>query len=148
MLGFEKNSITTPCATAMTAAATCTSSFIHARRLTTSSMAPQATISTAPSSTPRTWRVMSANSTHAQQEAEEDCKPAHARDGVVVDAALAVGHVYSAHFCGEALDHGRGGKADGKGNGDGQQYPHPQLQIWQHTIYTLPGPPDSGRAAL
>ena len=62
MLGLRNTSMTTPWATATMAAATCTASFIQALRETTSSMAPQATISTAPSSMPRTGREMSTNS--------------------------------------------------------------------------------------
>ena len=69
---------------------------------------------------------------HAEQEAQEYGQPSHAGDGVVVYAALPVRDVYGAHFCCKGLDHRRGRKAYGESYGDGEQYPHPQLQIEQH----------------
>ena len=58
---------------------------------------------------------------HTDEKAEENRHAAHAGDGMVVNPALAVGHVDRAHPCGEVLDNGRRAKGHGGGGRHGQQ---------------------------
>ena len=55
---------------------------------------------------------------------------------VVVYTALAIRHIYRAHLLGEGLDHRRRGETDCESYGYGEQYPHPQLKVEQHLVYT------------
>ena len=75
MLGFMRTSMTTPWATATTAATIWTMSFTQARSEMMSSMAPQATMRTAPSRMPRTWRVMSAKRTTLRMKPRKMARP-------------------------------------------------------------------------
>ena len=138
ILGLLKNSMTTPWATAIIAAAIWTSSFIHARRLTTSSIAPQATISTAPSRMPRTWRVISTKSTTLKRKPRNMARPPMRGIGWSWTRRLPSGTSMAPIFCAKALTTGVAAKPDCKSYGYGEQYPDPQLGVVQHILTYTP----------
>ena len=106
MFGLEKTSITTPCATATTAATIWMMSFIQARSDMMSSMAPQATMSTAPSRMPRTCRLISTKSTTLRMKPRNMASPPILGMGWSWTRLASLGTSMAPTFCAKVLTMG------------------------------------------
>ena len=106
MLGFISTSMTTPWATATMAAMIWMMSLTQARSEMMSSIAPQATMRTAPSRMPRTWRVMSTKRTTLRMKPRKMARPPMRGMGWSWTRRASLGTSMAPTFCAKVLTMG------------------------------------------